>query len=188
MRLEELAHRLGDDISIRWRSFLLRPVPEERSVDEFRDYTNKWARPAELEPLARFTYPWSGGAPPAGSVPSAIAGKVAETFGAAAAASFHRQLLGAYFTENRTISDLETLVAVADEAGLDSAAFLQTYRDRNQMLLREVYDDHNAAVNAGVTGVPAVVVDDRYLVPGAVDVEYYEQVLDHVRRERTTDG
>ena len=43
------------------------------------------------------------------------------------------------------------------------------------------------AVNSGITGVPAVVVDERFLVPGAVDADQYERVLEHVRTERAAD-
>ncbi|MDG2113919.1 MAG: hypothetical protein P8N02_15055, partial [Actinomycetota bacterium] len=77
MRLDELARREGDDISIEWKSFLLRPAPEERSREDFADYTTKWERPAGLEPKTDFRFPWSGDEPPESSLPSAVAGKVA---------------------------------------------------------------------------------------------------------------
>lgn len=185
MRLDELAEREGSDISIEWKSFLLRPTPEERSRSEFAEYTTKWERPAGLEPKTDFRFPWTGAEPPESSVPSAIAGKVAASFGEAEGRRFHHELLEAYFTHNRTISDLETLLDVAEQAGLDRAEFSATYHDQYQPLLRLVYDEHNLAVNSGVTGVPAVVVDQKYLVPGAVDVEQYERVLEHVRSERS---
>lgn len=181
MRLDELARREGDDISIEWKSFLLRPAPEERSRQQFADYTNSWSRPAGLEPDTDFTFPWTGDDPPESSVPSAIAGKVAESFGAEQGRRFHHRLLEAYFTHNRTISDTEVLFDIAEQVGIDRATFASTYHDQRQPLLREVYDEHNLAINSGVTGVPAVVVDNRFLVPGAVDVDYYEEVLAHAR-------
>lgn len=185
MRLDELARREGDDISIEWKSFLLRPAPEQRGREEFANYTNSWSRPSSLEPETDFSFPWSGGEPPESSVPSAIAGKVAATFGVEASARFHHLLLEAYFAHNRTISDMATLLEVAEAAGIDGNEFSSTYADQERPLLRQVYDEHNLAVNSGVTGVPAVVVGERYLIPGAVDVEQYEEVLAHVRSERS---
>ena len=187
MRLDELAERQGDDITIEWRSFLLRPAPEERSRDEFANYTNSWSRPAGMEPATSFQYPWQGAEPPESSVPSAIAGKVAASFGASTGRRFHHLLLEAYFTDNRTISEVETLADIAEAAEIDRAEFLASYEDQYRPLLRQVYDEHNLAINSGVTGVPAVVVDERYLVPGAVEVEYYEEVLAHVRAERSAE-
>ena len=186
MRLDELAKREGDDISIEWKSFLLRPVAEERSREDFATYTASWSRPAGLEPATSFTFPWTGSEPPESSVPSAIAGKVAASFGAAAGRRFHLELLEAYFTHNRTISDLETLLDVAEQAEIDRDMFAASYHDQRQSLLRQVYEEHNLAVSSGVTGVPAVVIDQQFIVPGAVEVEQYVKVLEHVRAERAS--
>jgi len=187
VRLDELARREGDDITIEWKSFLLRPAPEERSKDDFAAYTESWARPAGMEPETAFSYPWAGEAPPASSLNSAVAGKVAEQISTDGGSEFHRRLLTAYFTDNRTISDLETLADIAEESGLSRDEFMSTFADQRTPLLRLVYDEHNLAVNSGITGVPAVVVDDRFLVPGAVDVDQYERVLEHVRTERAAE-
>ena len=134
-----------------------------------------------MEPAASFTHPWQGDAPPSSSGPSAVAGKVAASFGGDAERRFHRALLEAYFTHNRTVSDTDVLFDVAAAVDLDPAEFSERYHDQYRPLLREVYDEHNLAINSGVTGVPAVVVGDRYLVPGAVDVEVYQEVIEQVR-------
>ena len=138
MRLDELERREGDDITVEWRSFLLRPNPEERSRDQFRDYTMSWARPAGMEPAASFTHPWQGDAPPSSSGPSAVAGKVAASFGGDAERRFHRALLEAYFTHNRTVSDTDVLFDVAAAVDLDPAEFSERYHDQYRPLLREV--------------------------------------------------
>ena len=182
MRLDQLAATEGDSISIEWKSFLLRPMPEERTLEDFTEYTRSWARPAGMERRTTFTTPWSGdNPPPTHSVPSAIAGKVASQFGGEVADRYHRRLLEAYFTENRTISDRSVLLDVAAESGLDRDEFASSFDDQGSPLKREVFDDYNLAVNSGVTGVPAVVVDGRYLITGAVEADEYRAVLDKVR-------
>lgn len=185
MRLEQLAELEGDGIDIEWRSFLLRPEPEERDVDRFVEYTKSWERPASLEPEAKFNTPWSAEhAPPSHSMPAAIAGKVAATFGEGPSGAYHRALLDAYFVENRTVSDRDVLLDIAADVGIDRDEFARRFDDQRVELARLVIDDHNDAIEAGITGVPAVVVDGRYLVTGAVDVEHYRRVLAHVREER----
>ncbi len=185
MRLDELAEIEGDGIDIEWRSFLLRPAPEERYLLEFTKYTMSWERPGSMEPRASFNE-WSGGhEPPASSVPSAVGGKVAESFGAEKFAAFHHGMLNAYFTENRTISDVDVMVDVAEKAGIDPTEFLSRWHHNGDALVKQVAADHQQASMAGITGVPAVVVDGRYLVTGAVEVDHYQEVLARVRAEPT---
>lgn len=169
-----------------WRSFLLRPFPEERSIEDFRSYTARWERPAAMEPKAEFRTWASDAAPPSHSVPSSVAGKVASTFGEAAFLDYHRALLHAYFAENRTISDRSVLVAVAGEAGLEPDLFAERLDDGYRQLEQEVLAEHNAAIKAGINAVPSVVVGRRYLVQGAVDEEQYRRVIAKAREEGLT--
>jgi predicted DsbA family dithiol-disulfide isomerase len=182
VRLADLADELGDDIiTIEWRSFLLRPEPEDRPLEAFTRYTEKWARPAEMEPRATFNT-WSGRhEPPSHSLPSSVAGKVAGTFGPEAERAFHERLFPAYFTENRTISDRGVLLDVAGEAGLDAAEFDRRWDAEEAELTKQVWRDYATAVQSGIQGVPAVVVNRRWLIPGAVDVEEYRRAVAHAR-------
>jgi predicted DsbA family dithiol-disulfide isomerase len=185
VRLDELIRSEGDGVAVTWRSFLLRPYPEERDPDEFTAYTTHWARPAGMEPRARFTTPWTGKhPPPSHSLPAAVAAKVVMQHFPAEFDEFHHRLMDAYFAENRTISEPSVLADVAGEAGVDGDAFVARYEEEWKPLARSAYDDHNLAVSSGINGVPAVVVADRYLVSGAVDVDHYRAVLARVREER----
>lgn len=188
MRLEELAKLEGDGINVTWKSFLLRPQPEERSIEQFTEYTNNWQRPADMEPNAPFSWPWSGqNVPPSYSVPAAVAGKVAATFGQESWHLFHRRLLETYFVENRTISELDVFSDVAAEVGIDEAEFRSTYLDQSSMLAQGVLEEHNEAIRRGVNGVPAVVVEDTYLISGAVDVAHYQAALERYREIRAAE-
>lgn len=183
MRLDEIAEEYGDEVEVTWRSFLLRPEPEERTIEKFTEYTQSWKRPGSMEPRTTFN-PWSGEAdPPSHSMPSALAGKVAGLFGPDAYRSFHHRAMEAYFTENRTISEVEVLLDIAEEAGIDRAEFNERWQSGARLLLNDVIDDHNAAVNAGISGVPAVVVGEKYLVGGAVDADDYRQIITKFRAE-----
>jgi predicted DsbA family dithiol-disulfide isomerase len=185
VRLEQLKRIEGEGIDITWRSFLLRPVAEERDRAEFTAYTTRWARPAAMEPEAPFTIPWSDEhEPPSHSLPGAVAGKLVQHHFADRFDEFHHRLLRAYFSENRDISDRNVLADVARAAGVDRREFEPLYDDQFKPLARAAYDDHNQAINAGIQGVPAVVVDGRYLISGAVEVDHYRAALAQVRSER----
>lgn len=172
------------NLTVTWQSFLLRPEPEQRPMEKFTDYTRSWSRPAGMEPKATFSTPWSGAHdPPSHSLPAAVAGKVAATFGPGAATVFRHRLFTAYFEENRTISDPSVLADVAVEAGLERDGFERCWAERETELVREVYREHVTAVQSGISGVPAVVVNRRYLLPGAVDVDDYRRAIDQALSE-----
>jgi predicted DsbA family dithiol-disulfide isomerase len=183
VRLDALHRELGDVIDIRWRSFLLRPEPSDRTLEQFTRYTESWARPGEAEPAAEFTR-WSGEhEPPSHSFPSAIAGKaVLHAFGPAAFDRFHLALMRAYFTENRTVSERAVILDVAGAVGLD-ADELATVLDRDTDALRdEVVNDHKAALAQGIAAVPTVVVDTgfedgEYMLQGAMALDQYRKVV-----------
>ncbi len=189
MRLEELEKQQGNSIVIEWKSFLLRPQPESRTLQEFTEYTKSWERPAGLEPRAEFTTPWSGAsAPPSHSLPAAIASKTAATFGQETWQRYHRNLLKAYFIENRDISSSEELLKIADESEIDKAAFEGVQTTNGENFKKQVFDEYNEALHNGVNGVPAVVIDNRFLISGAVEVEQYQKALDHYREIREKEG
>lgn len=183
MRLDEIVAEYGDEVELTWRSFMLRPEPEERTVEKFTAYTKSWERPGSMEPRTAFNE-WSGESePPSHSMPSAIAGKVAALFGPEAYQRFHHAAMKAYFTENRTISERSVLLDIAEEAGLDRAEFDERWSSDEETLFNEVVREHNEAIGAGINAVPSLVVGERYLVPGAVDVADYRQVIQRYREE-----
>jgi predicted DsbA family dithiol-disulfide isomerase len=183
VRLDALHREVGAVVEIRWRSFLLRPEPSDRTLEQFTRYTESWARPGGAEPAAVFTR-WSGDhAPPSHSFPSAIAGKaVLHAFGPDGFDRFHLALMRAYFAENRTISDRAVILDVADTAGLD-ADVLATVLDRDADALRaEVIADHKAALAQGIAAVPTVLVDNgfedgEYMLQGAMALDQYRKVV-----------
>jgi predicted DsbA family dithiol-disulfide isomerase len=178
-----LKERLGDLVVIEWKSFLLRPHPEARPLEQFRAYTERWSRPNAMEPTCRF-HPWtSDTAPPSHSVPAAVAAKVAHRFGRDVAARYHQALFHAYFTENRTVSERTVLVEIAAEVGIESDEFDGALSEHGEDEQRAVFAEYHEAVELGIHAVPAVVVDGRYLVQGAVDVDDYAHVVERARAE-----
>ncbi len=185
MRLDRIEDEFGDAVDISWRSFLLRPFPEQRSAEKFRRYTESWLRPAAMEPEATFRV-WEGDAdPPTHSVPAAVAAKLAADFGDQAFRRYHRGLLRAYFSENRTISDRAVLVSIAEESGLAGDAFRSGFDDRFEELRKDVFADHAAAAESGIAAAPTVVVDGQFPIPGAQDIELYQRII--TRRQDVDD-
>lgn len=177
MRLEKIEAEYGDAVDVVWKSFMLRPSPHPRSLEEHREYTRNWMQPASQPESGRFTVWSTENAPPSHSVPALVAGKAAATFSDEAFHGFHLEVMEAYFHENRTISNLEVLIDVAGRAGIPANEFRERLEEGWQGLEDQVFAEHTEAVNLGINGMPAVVVDDALLIPGAVSTDVYRQVI-----------
>jgi len=174
VRLDELAERMGPAIAIETKSFLLRPQTSEREREKFVQYTQSWLRPAEMEPRAKFNV-WSSGSPaPSGSIPAQVAAKAMAAWRPELTHDYDRALLAAYFTDNRTISDFDVLADVAAECDADRDEFKSFMGANEQRLTQQVIDEHNQAIEQGVTAVPTVVIDGVLPVQGAQEVDLYE--------------
>ena len=178
LRLDQLQRDVGDIVSIEWRSFLLRPQSTDRPLDKFTTYTQSWMRPAEAEPTAGF-HVWSGDhAPPSHSMPPAIAGKaVKDVFGADGFHRFHLALMRAYFADNRTISARDVILDVAAAVDLDGEKLRKALDARAGEYEHEVVDDHTAALAQGIAAVPTALIDDEYMLQGAMTLAQYQKVV-----------
>jgi predicted DsbA family dithiol-disulfide isomerase len=90
-------------------------------------------------------------------------------------AALKHALFDAYFTNRQDPSDHEVLVAAADKAGLDP---VQT---REILASGQYAQDVRAAEqlwqSRGISAVPAVVINDRYLISGGQPPEAFENAL-----------
>jgi predicted DsbA family dithiol-disulfide isomerase len=85
------------------------------------------------------------------------------------------RLMKAHFTNGLSVSDPDTLVQLAGEAGLDA--------DEARIMLesdayaKDVRTDEQHAASLGVNGVPFFLFDEKYAVSGAQSVELFHEAL-----------
>jgi predicted DsbA family dithiol-disulfide isomerase len=181
VRLERLAAD-EPDVSVEWRSFLLRPrATGKRDLERFRAYTDSWQRPAAEADAGRFVR-WQGDAgPPSHSVPAHLVAKAAAELGPEAFHRMHTRLLRAYFEESRDISDDATLRALWDELELPEEAFELR---REPRLLERVHAEHDEALRFGANGVPSVrAANGDVAITGALPLESYKRWVARLRAE-----
>ena len=90
-------------------------------------------------------------------------------------ADVHRRLFTAYWSEGRNIGDLDVLLGIAQAANVDpdkARAVLES-----EAYAADVEASTRAAQGLGVNGVPAWVIDDKVLIPGAQPHEVFARVL-----------
>lgn len=96
-------------------------------------------------------------------------------------------LFAAYFSNGRDPSSHDDLVAAAEEAGLDAAAARDVLESGRYA--DEVRADEQLWRSRGIKSVPAIVVDDAYLISGGQPVATFEAALRRIAAEprRTVD-
>jgi predicted DsbA family dithiol-disulfide isomerase len=91
------------------------------------------------------------------------------------------RFMAAYFSEGRPIGDLETLVELVAEVGLDPIEARRALD--GEAFGAEVRADEREAAELGISGVPFFVLDRRYGVSGAQPPELMLQALQQAWRE-----
>ena len=91
------------------------------------------------------------------------------------------RLMAAYYQEGRDLNELDTLVSLAAEIGLDADAARQALTAGTYA--NEVRRDEYEARQIGVRGVPFFVFEDKYAVSGAQPSAVFAEVLEKVWAE-----
>lgn len=90
-------------------------------------------------------------------------------------------LFTAHFTENRNLTDAGVLTAAAEKAGLDRAEAGEVLASgRYAQAVRQAEDLWRAR---GITSVPAVVVEGKYLISGGQPASVFEEALRKIASE-----
>jgi len=89
--------------------------------------------------------------------------------------ALEQALFSAHFTDRRDLSDIDVLVDIAREAGLDATEAKAVLED--QRYAEDVRKMESFWVQQGIRGVPAIVFDGKHLVTGAQGTENYTSIL-----------
>ena len=181
--LERFPHR--DEVEIIWRSFQLDPsIPEGEthetlpalaatygaSVEQMRANMIRVEQVAAEEGLEyRLAEGVSGNTSLAHELLHHAAGHGRQ-------AEVKERLLHAHFTEARSVFDVDSLVALATEVGLDAEGARAALSERRHRAA--VGEDAATAQLLGATGVPFFVVDRTYGAAGAQPAELLLQILE----------
>jgi len=90
-------------------------------------------------------------------------------------------LFAAHFTDGRDIADPEVLADVAASVGLDRAEAAAVLTDGR--FADQVRQEEAGWQQQGIQGVPAIILNQRYLVSGAQGVETFGRILDKIAEQ-----
>lgn len=103
--------------------------------------------------------------------------------GPAAQHRLKRELLVTYFTLAVNLDDQSNLIAAVERAGLDAARANQILK--SEEFQNEVRAQQNKYTSLGIHSVPAIIINDQYLLQGAQPPEAFEQALRQIAAEST---
>lgn len=87
-------------------------------------------------------------------------------------------LFATYFTDQQDVNDSAALMSVVETLGLDPEAAREVLEEGTYQ--QAVRDEQKVWTSRGITGVPAMVFNNQYLVTGAQGVDSYAQILEKI--------
>ena len=173
---------------IRWHPFELNPDMPEEGEDSVEHVARKYGRTAEeaaagrtqmaeIAERAGYSFAWAGeGEPPPSRLWNTFAAHKLLTHalrahGAEAQTRLKLALFDAHFQQRRDLSDETVLAAVYESVGLPRHEAEVAMAD--PVLGELVRAEQARAWEMSITGVPAMVVNGKYLIPGAQEPETY---------------
>jgi predicted DsbA family dithiol-disulfide isomerase len=96
--------------------------------------------------------------------------------------AMHKALLEAHWEGTGRLEDIDDLVRIGVEAGLD-ATELRTAIEEDRYA-QVIDDNRREAESVGINAIPAHIFGQRYLVLGAQPYEAFLRVLERLRQEQ----
>lgn len=180
---------------IRWRPFELNPDMPREGEEQEAHLQRKYRRPAEegarirgqMKTIAEgagvsLSFEGEGEAPPAMMWNTRDCHKLLafalEQAGPAVQTQLKLALFAAHFNQRRNLSDRAVLLDIAAAAGLHREAAKAALDDPE--LEARVVAEEQQAWDLNITGVPAMIVEGRFMIPGAQAPEVYVNALRRV--------
>ncbi len=188
--LEQLAGEV--EAEVRWHAFELNPDMPPEGEEQAGHIQRKYSRTAEQAAAGReqmrgiaeqagYSFDYTGeGEAPVGMMWNTFAAHklllwTLATEGPELQTRLKLALFDAHFQQRRNVSDPDVLVTIAAVLGLDPAAARAALAD--QGLGEAVRREEQEAWDLNITGVPAMVINGRYMIPGAQEPEVYANAV-----------
>jgi predicted DsbA family dithiol-disulfide isomerase len=162
------------------RAYELRPEGQPPMPEDFRQYIDNTAQP-QFDRTAKQRYGVEVKRGPLGinSRPALVGAKYANEHGKSEA--YHDTLYRAYWQSAQNIEDRAVLREIAEKLGLNADGFAAALDD--ERYLAQVLADERQAGEYGLSGVPAMVFENKYLVSGAQPYGALVKVVEQLKSE-----
>lgn len=90
-------------------------------------------------------------------------------------------LLKAHFLDGQNINEIDVLVKLATDVGLDEAKARQVVESNE--FFPQIQIDQTEAAQIGIQGVPFFVLNNKYAISGAQPIEVFKEAIEKVAQE-----
>jgi len=97
---------------------------------------------------------------------------------------YHAEIFRAFFERGEDIGNVDVLISLVAELGLDSGSLAVALRNRE--FEKSVLEDEQMANQLGISAVPAFVANRQEALSGVQPVEHLKKLVDHVRKNRAS--
>jgi predicted DsbA family dithiol-disulfide isomerase len=183
-RLMNVAKDYKDQVIVRHKSFMMISSIEDLkdiapTIEEARElFKNEFSilkkyipdyDPEKVINKGKIGYIWS--------LPPQMACKAAEfQKGNEGHWEYYKRAQEKLFFEGEDITSDDVLIEIAKEVGLDIERFKEDFKSKKAKLA--VIQDEEEAHAMGIHGVPAVLINDKWLIRGVQTEDYYRQVIE----------
>jgi predicted DsbA family dithiol-disulfide isomerase len=190
-RFEEAVERLGDgaDIEVVHRAFELDPTVPAEGMDLAGYLARKFGGADRLHQVrdrldhagadVDIDFRWDGKRRVNTFDAHRLTAWALDSAGVRTQHALHQRLFRAYFTDNNDVADHVVLARLAGEVGLDvdaAAEVLATGGYAGTVRAEEL-----RAAELDIHAVPTFVIEGRWAIPGAQDVETFAELLERAR-------
>ncbi len=179
-QLRKLALEYGQYFEIKYYMGGLLPSWESYNGSKIKkpsDAAQHWKEMAEKHPMPISPDVWLN-SPLASSFPPSIAIKAAQIQSKVKAFHFHRRIKELLFVESKNITDIELLVNVAIEVGLNKDLFIN---DLSKIAVRKFEEDLDLATKLNVKVLPTFIfsneLDEKIILKGYQEFHTLEKAI-----------
>lgn len=191
--LQSLAGEI--EAEVRWHAFQLNPDMPEEGEEQQAHLARKYGRSPDQMAAARgqmkeiaaragYSFDYTGGAeqPEARLWNTLRAHKLLlwtlAQHGPEKQTELKLALFGAHFQQRRNVSDPAVLIKIAESVGIERAG-AEAALD-SAVLAQQALEEQRMAYDMNVTGVPAMLINGKFMVPGSQEPETYANALRRV--------
>jgi len=165
------------NVTVRWHSFELRPEGSPPIPESYMEKIKQMRPQFKAIAKERYNIDIQQGQFGINSRPALIGMKYAEQQGKGEA--YHIRVFEAYFKDALNIEDINVLRNIVTDIGLDADLFEEAFGD--PQFDAEVSADVQTASDYGITGVPAMVLVNKYMLSGAQPYEELVRIVEQIK-------
>lgn len=183
------------EAEVRWHAFQLNPDMPQEGEEQQAHLARKYGRTPDQMAAARgqmkeiavragYSFDYAGaGDPPEARLWNTLRAHqlllwTLAQYGPEQQTALKRALFDAHFQQRRNVSDPAVLLDIAESVGIDPAAAAAALD--SQVLAQQAQEEQRMAYDMNVTGVPAMLINGKFLIPGAQEPETYANALRRV--------